>query len=168
MAHEIWHLVEDEQGVFEQNTLITEGTATYAAARLLDRRCDDPPENFADYMNALYVGGANLVQNRVETERYPFAAILDPRIRAEMQEELIERIMPRIETLVRETLKNPDYRQAAANSLAQVPEFADLRGNLTGRGVIEAYRSLGGHMLADELETQDVSGFIRSLKEIGF
>src|SRR3989338_8122195 len=74
MAHELWHFVEYERGVFEGSTLIAEGTATYAAARLLGKRFNDPIESFEDYIKALYIGGANLVQNRVEKERYPFEA----------------------------------------------------------------------------------------------
>ncbi len=153
IAHELWHLIEEERGLFDRHPFIVEATATYARKRFRNERCDIPPEE-CDLVEMLRLGGANVVQQYVENSPNPYKAMLDPNLRERIQKELLKRVEPIIVQKAKESLRIKDVRFSLASILQQYPEFEELRNNLTPEGIITFYRKIGAYRLADELEAQ--------------
>lgn len=168
MAHEVWHLIEKANGVMFQRPYIIEGTATYAMNRFLGQRCDKPFEESTNLVNMLYQGTANIVQSVAGNSNNPYKSMLDNETREQIQQTLILKLKPKITGLVVKLLENEDTRKMALQSLRENPYFKELEGNLSHKGIVQAYRKMGANKLADELEKQDLGILIQQFKMMGF
>lgn len=168
IAHEIWHLIEQEKGLMKEHPLIIEGTATYAARRFARKRCDKILEEFESYYPMLYLGAANIVQTYVENTDNPFVTVLDISLREKMQTEFIQRIKPVLYISHSNMLKDEEYRKSVTTSMMQVPEFKKVVGNLNKDTLLEIYKRAGLIKLAGELETQNLDKYLELLRSFVF
>lgn len=168
IAHEIWHLIEKERNVLKEHPFIIEGTATYAMNRFMGESCDIEFEECGDFFMMMYHGAANVVQNYVGNSDNPYQTMLDRQIREKIQQDLLGRVKPVIVERVKKSFEDENNRKTMAYSMQQIPEFQELKGNLSSEGVIKAYRQMGANKLVDELQGKDLEGLLNWFRMAGF
>lgn len=168
IAHEIWHLVEKERKLLEEHPFITEGTATYAMKRFIGKRCNKKFEKFDDFFMMIYLGAANIVQNYVENKENPYQSMLDTNLRREIEQDLVGRIKPILVEKCRKSLENEDVKKGVAFSMQKIPEFKELKGNLSTENIIRVYKNMGANKLADELEGKNLENLMDYFRMAGF
>jgi len=168
IVHEVWHLIEKERGLLQEHPFIAEGTATYAMKRFRGERCDIPLERFDDFFMMMYLGGANVVQDYVGSSENPYQIMLDRQVRGQIQQDILRRVKPVFVEKLKKALENDDSKKAMVDTMQQIPEFQELKGNLTAEGIIESYRKMGATKLADELQGKDLEDLISWFRIVGF
>lgn len=169
MAHEAWHLIELERGLFKDMRLLGEGTATCAPAFLLGGTVmESEPENVDDL---LYQKAAAVVQRRCNGCGNPFGRMLDPAFRRDVEMELADYTVGtflRADSMNQEELDylrklRLDGLRAERYLRKAAPELA-MPENPTRDEIMAYYRRIGANRLADELDGQDLSRLLVSVK----
>lgn len=168
IAHEVWHLIEQERGLFDDYMLILEGTATYAQNRFLGFSAGKPLDQCAHFIELRYRGAAGIVSNHVANTDNPYQSMLDVSVRDQIQNDFITQAMPFMAAGLTALFQQEPYKKKGMEVLLNIPAFAALKGNLTSEGLVNAFRSIGSTKLANELEQQDLSTMIEKYKEDGF
>jgi hypothetical protein len=157
MAHECWHLVEQEKGVFQETPLITEGTATYAKMLLFgDKFNRTGTEGMRGLM---YNRAAVIIQNRCKDSRNPFKSMLDRGFRQEAQQEFIDYLANIPMEVYAVYFKSMELLQQMAILRAFAPELVPPK-NPSLDELLGYYKRIGSHKLVRELEGQDLSKFL--------
>lgn len=168
VAHEVWHLRELELGVLQQYPLIAEGTATYAETGFLHRTWNYsgewPPHSSLSLL--LYREAADIVHHNVGEAKHRYLAALDVSVRAQIHDELLQRSISN--PGAPEMLSLGDTKGRARYVRQRIPEFQPLKGNLTPKALLEAYRRMGANKLADELQSQDLGRLVKTFRMSGF
>ncbi len=160
LSHEVWHLIELEQGVYEKNIFITEGTATYASMIYTGIITETPIEGSENLMSILYQGAASVVHNHIGSSDNPYQAMLDPNIRKSIDKEFLDKLRPKVINLAKKTLEDENRAKSLAYVFELLPEFEPLRHNVTPENLLEVYRDLGATKLAAELEGQNMDKLV--------
>jgi hypothetical protein len=168
LAHEVWHLIEQERDVMESQPFIVEGAATYAMKRYNGLICNQPPEMMPTTEMMLYFGGANVIHHELQDSDDPFNELLTKERRDRMQHELAERMTPVIVKGYYGSMEIDAVRNAALNNILQMPEFRAIKGNLTTETLIDAYERMGATKLASELRGQGLDKVLAIMKRVGF
>lgn len=159
IAHEVWHLIEIERGVFYKHSLIAEGTATYAMIEFVGKeysfsgKCEN-------LITMLYNGAANIVKKYVENSRNPLKEMLNEKIRNEIQHELIGTIKSFLTQR-----KNIELKEIKS-VLEKFPEFGELFKEPTPKKIISFYEKIGARKFADELRNQNLEKLIEYYRKI--
>jgi hypothetical protein len=114
----------------------------------------------------MYLGAANVVQGYVESCENPYKAMLDRKVREQIQQELLERIRPILVEKAMRTLEKEEIREATACVLMQDPQFRRLKRNLTPQGIIQFYRKIGATTVARELERQNLEPLLDGFRDL--
>ncbi len=168
VAHELWHLIEDERGLLSAGLLIREGTATYASARYLGvegrgAHLLSPPEECGDPFRLKRAGVGYLAHLHLHDERNPLLAMLDPAVRAELSGMALERCAPLARRLARFAATKQWYVDDFRKYLQRI--LRDARHDPPG--IITAFRDLGAETLAEELARQELAGLVSFISERG-
>jgi hypothetical protein len=166
MAHEMWHLIEQEKGISLQHPIIIEGTATYVQKRLFGEKI--LPQKNTDFTKWLYLDSAYITQEVVADSENPFRSLLEDKVRSEIDNKITDDLKSRLEKLTRSSWEIPGAKEEMLQKALKVPELAVLKGNLSKENLLEAYRKLGATTLAKELRHQNVENLIEEMKLIGF
>lgn len=158
-VHEVWHLIEDQQGLMESHPMIREGTATFAVKHFAGIDCETSIESARNYGEMVYSGVANLVQGFVKSSPNPYKAMLDPALRQQMQDAAMQRILPRIAAMV--NASPSDQQGTMRHLLGALGEHRHfLEGEIDRDKVIGFFRSVGADKLVAEVEHQDLGKLV--------
>ncbi|MDP2925568.1 MAG: hypothetical protein Q8N99_04300 [Nanoarchaeota archaeon] len=167
LAHEVWHLIEQERGVINVAPMINEGTATYAERRFVGKKGKKSIEDYEDYFSMIYNGSAKLVQDYVDSEENPLKAVLETSIRLKIEDELLRRIKPKLIATLEKTLESQENMFAIGESMKQLPVFARIQGNVTAENLLRAYEEIGAQLFVEEAKRQDLTKFVEFMKKSG-
>jgi len=170
MVHELWHIKELEEGIFD--FFANEGTATYAQNRF--RRKSSPWYNIQedswrskwgrirlglqDYPTTMhYRNAAHIVEKNLEVYDEPLVALLDPDIRAAVSEAVEQKVFPHIYAPPFRNFPLPldwlsDYYLVSSGEA-----FSAFRQERSPESLVNSFRGLGHELLAHELQSQDLT-----------
>lgn len=168
IAHEVWHLIEDERGLLAAEP-IREGTATFAAALHLGKTDDElflrPPGRCGDLLSLRRAGVGHIVKEHLGRSARPLVEMLRPAVRAQVQEDALQRCQPLILALAREAAEDPDYVEDFTRYLRRTLSHVGNGHGSSPDGVVAAYRQIGALRLAEELARQDLTRLVTTLAE---
>jgi hypothetical protein len=85
LAHEVWHYIENEEGVLNEHPLINEGTATYAASLITGLDMSKPITSCTEFADVIYSGASHLVGVHAHSAPNPLAVLLNMSFREYVQ-----------------------------------------------------------------------------------
>jgi hypothetical protein len=165
IAHEVWHLIEQERGLLESSIFIMEGTAEFARRRMRGKMCTKTPEECVDIVDFFYRGVANIVQ-RIVDPQHPFTSLLEPEYRARISEETLRCMETAFRRIVGQI--TDEQVRVTGELLRRHPSYQSLIGNVTPENIILLYEQLGGRLLATELRSQDLTKVVVNFQKMGF
>ncbi len=159
MAHECWHLVEQEKGVFGDTPIIIEGTATYVAFFLDGKSVPKhQPNNSVDLV---YRIPGRFIQDACCGLANPLQKILDKEFRSEINRHYSEYL----ENLPVDTILS-SFKIEDPDMIRFLREQNFIPQDTTPQAILEWYRNTGGYKLASEIEGQDLSKLTEFFSQI--
>lgn len=155
IAHEMWHLVEQQYGVMNVGSHITEGTAVYISMRALGAPAGVhyPMPIPLESEKIIYQIAMNLVSDEIGESENPTQMILNKDVRRRIQ----KKMEPYIPIL---NLKWRQNGEANKWGIPHDPAFKDFREKPNADNLIFALQFYGHHLLANELASQNIDKLV--------
>jgi hypothetical protein len=132
----------------------------------MDRDCPWTIETSESPIDALYDGCAGLVQTYVERSPNPLKTILEPNVRAQLQEEALPLLLRQYHDAM---VQKNETETVDIKMIATIfPSFKQLELGVTKERLISAFRGMGAKGFADDLATQDLGKLIDTYVSYGF
>ena len=157
MVHEMWHLVERQEGIKDGSEIIGEGTATIVQYRFAGKRC------FLQERENTYETIAAIIQHQFNGCEIPLSDLLKPSLRKKINQaaEAFTGSSERLRDEAIERVKSPEYIELQRQSILAHPAWASFRKNPTPKTYLEGLRAIGDEVIADELEGQNLKRLVK-------
>ena len=171
LAHEVWHLIDEEYGLASVAPLAFEAVAYWVGRKKVGRTFPKGPEAVVGIAELFTIGAAGIVELCLLEDKNPYQTLLQKDRRLEIQEEIVKRIEPVLVQKIEAFIKTTEGKAAMKAQMEQemdIPAVQKLRGNLTPRNIIKLFQEIGAYTLAKELEEQDLSRMMNWYRLVGF
>jgi hypothetical protein len=164
MAHESWHLLESERNVAVTEPLILEATATYAGNLFTGKSSKKPA--IEDHFDVIYSLGAAIVEEELEGEKNPLAALLDSEVRNRIESRFLREAMPLYEQMSVQSFNPTLARELQAQYIRKDPAYECFRLAPTSENLLQSLRERGYGKLADDFSRQDLTKMLEYSKRL--
>jgi hypothetical protein len=162
IAHEVWHLIEDQRGIFASESFTHEGTATFVQSLFSTQKSEisDP------CYHLIYNVGAEIVEREVHGEQNPLLALLNPAVRARIEACFKAELLPLLHTTIVKSF-NPHAGDAFwQRRLKSDPIYQEFKENPSPATYLLSLQKQGYHQMAQELSSQNVEHIVQHMKDL--
>ena len=154
LAHELWHLIENNEEVFRESDLIGEGTATNVQRHFLRQTSGrDLVSNGGNTLwQLMYFRSSELVEEELRKEEG--VGLLNPELRSRVVARFQEELAPEYFALIAANTTDLDRKQF------EDPAYADFRNEPTRENLLAALVKMGLPIRAQEFGQQDATRYL--------
>ncbi len=160
-VHELWHLFEEQDGVFAKNPLLTEAIPCYVQSLMGNSLTYCPPSEVHSMQDFRYLYATDQVSQMCAQEKFHLHDLLKPAVRNQLEAKLL----PSVASILAKTKPTSSEIRFFKQFLSSYPSFLRaISQDFSHDTLLHGYRLLGLDTLADDLQFQDTSLLIADMR----